>query len=94
MPTTPITYLYDFDGHAIEVTRRHTGTAVTSSATQRATAYEYGRANVLGIRYREVDTYGRGGANIRYYNLVAEEMKANYRGRRTTPMAATPAVAR
>lgn len=56
------------------------GVLLMDSIAQRAIAYEYGRAHAQGVRYLYSDRPGRG-VGIRNYNLVAEEMRANYRGR-------------
>lgn len=106
--TEPITYVYDFEGHVIEVSREHVGSAyarngnvgnpteyfvwsatvdgkwVTSGCHQRAEAYEYGRASVLGIEYRmQRSDYDHRGINERPFSKVRDEMKANYRSRRS-----------
>lgn len=106
--THPITYRYDFQGHVIEVTRRHVYTAyaangnvgnpteyfdwestvdgerATTAAPSRAVAYEYARAKVLGIPYRCDEGMARRSENVRYWWIVRDEMRANYRGRTTT----------
>ena len=57
------------------------GKLVTAWARTRAVAYEYARAKVQGLKYRP-DDRGRGrDLNVRPFTLVADEMKANYRGR-------------
>jgi hypothetical protein len=52
--------------------------------SQRAIAYEYARAMILGIQYVNQPHLGpvRGYKNVRNFRAVAAEMKAAYRGQR------------
>lgn len=97
----PITYVYEVDGHLIEITRRHTGTAYARNGnvgnpteyfkweakkdgvylgmfSKRSDAYE----EATGHAYCDRDgrVIGRN-KQVRYFNLVRDEMQANYRGR-------------
>lgn len=103
-----ITYRYDFDGHAIEVTRWHVGTAYARNGNvgnpkeyfrwkasvdgeqiggyfySRADAYEHARASILGILYYwRPDALSVDCVNVRPWTAVQDEMRANYRGRKS-----------
>lgn len=55
---------------------------------QRAEAYEYARCHIQGLVYIPYRDYGAQRTrtrNVRSYTLVADEMKANYKGRRKVP---------
>ena len=60
------------------------GVHVIGNVDQRAVAYEYARASILGIRYVAYSPYRPGKErNVRSYLLVADEMKSNYVRRQT-----------
>lgn len=56
------------------------GESYGGSYEDRATAYEYARAHIIGIPYYWHSNYPNRARNVRNYNVVREEMKNNYRG--------------
>ena len=104
----PITYVYDVEGHKVEVTRRWVGQAyarngnvhnptqyyvwesrvdgkyVVGSCATRSSAYEHARAEVQGVEYYDGSANPSNHRGIRLYWLVADEMKANYQGRKVS----------
>jgi hypothetical protein len=57
------------------------GESATSWRQTRAVAYEYARAKALGIPYRYDEGVARRSENVRFFTVVADEMKDNYVGR-------------
>lgn len=57
------------------------GETVGTGYDSRATAYEYARAQLLGIPYYWHPNYPNRARNVRSYVLVQDEMRANYRRR-------------